>query len=57
MAFKCSTQQQATNISQKKMAAAKSSAEALHGAGCLGADTLLQLLPALLQLQLAGLCT
>ncbi len=44
MAFKCSTQQQATNISQKKMAAAKSSAEALHGAGCLGADTLLQLL-------------
>lgn len=44
VAFKCSTQQQSTNISQKKMAPAKTSAEALHGAGCLGADTLLQLL-------------
>jgi hypothetical protein len=42
VAFKCSTQQQATNMAQRKMGPARSSSDALHGAACLGADTLLQ---------------
>ena len=44
MAFKCSTQQQATGLSQKRLPTARTADDGMRGAGCLGADTLLQLL-------------
>eukprot|EP00195_Chlamydomonas_chlamydogama_P013468 CAMPEP_0202909350 /NCGR_PEP_ID=MMETSP1392-20130828/49079_1 /ASSEMBLY_ACC=CAM_ASM_000868 /TAXON_ID=225041 /ORGANISM="Chlamydomonas chlamydogama, Strain SAG 11-48b" /LENGTH=620 /DNA_ID=CAMNT_0049599071 /DNA_START=76 /DNA_END=1938 /DNA_ORIENTATION=- len=44
VAFKCSTQQQASQLGHKKMPSAKSRDDGLQGSSCLGADTLLQLL-------------
>ncbi|MEW5304726.1 MAG: hypothetical protein WDW36_007318 [Sanguina aurantia] len=47
VAFKCSTQAQSTNISQRRMPKAKvavAEQDALKGSACLGADTLIQLI-------------
>lgn len=44
VAFKCSTQKQASNLGQRHLPKASSSDSALQGSECLGASTLLQLL-------------
>lgn len=44
VAFKCSTQKQASNLGQRHLPKAQSSDSALQGSECLGANTLLQLL-------------
>ena len=44
VAFKCSTQRQATNLSQRRLPAAASADGGFAGSECLGAETLLQLL-------------
>lgn len=44
VAFKCSTQKQASNLGQRQMPKASSSDAALHGSESLGANALLHLL-------------
>ena len=44
VAFKCSTQKQATNLGQRHLPKAASADTALQGSECLGANTLLHLL-------------
>lgn len=44
MAFKCSTQKQASNLGQRQMPQASSSQSALQGSESLGANALLHLL-------------
>ena len=44
VAFKCSTQKQASNLGQRHLPKANSADTALQGSECLGANTLLQLL-------------
>ncbi|KAK9837475.1 hypothetical protein WJX81_005030 [Elliptochloris bilobata] len=44
VAFKCSTQEQAANLGQRRLPAAAVAGRGLAGAECLGAETLLQLL-------------
>ena len=44
VAFKCSTQKQASNLGQRQLPKASSADTALQGSECLGANTLLHLL-------------
>lgn len=44
VAFKCSTQKQASNLGQRRLPKASSADTALQGSECLGANTLLHLL-------------
>ena len=44
VAFKCSTQKQASNLGQRHLPKASSADTALQGSECLGANTLLHLL-------------
>lgn len=44
MAFKCSTQRQASNLGQRRLPAAASADGGFSGSECLGAESLLQLL-------------
>lgn len=44
VAFKCSTQKQASNLGQRHLPKAQSADTALQGSECLGANTLLHLL-------------